>query len=313
MRCSASRSGPSSACSRTSPRRPAPRYRPRSATSSDCMRSGLRPVGPILGSSAARRPARGSPGPSRRCWTRRRRRASIPPVSRPAPRRRAPRAPTCARSRPSTRHMPRRATPSAMETTTWRPPEPPRRCARAPDAWSARPVLVYGFDDLTVEQLELLSALAEASEVTVSVAYEDRDAFVARAHLLPGASRARRRIRGAARAQPRQHREPDAVSARALPAARADGSDRAGRRPRADGGGRRAWSGRADRWRDRSPARRRGEARRDRGRASVARSPRPPVRERAGGLRRSRSRWRPACPPPARRSGAGWWRCCAGR
>ncbi len=53
----------------------------------------------------------------------------------------------------------------------------------APDAWSARPVLVYGFDDLTVEQLELLSALAEASEVTVSVAYEDRDAFVARAHL----------------------------------------------------------------------------------------------------------------------------------
>jgi ATP-dependent helicase/DNAse subunit B len=52
-----------------------------------------------------------------------------------------------------------------------------------PDAWSMRPVLVYGFDDLTVEQLELLSALAEASEVTVSVAYEDRDAFAARAHL----------------------------------------------------------------------------------------------------------------------------------
>ena len=53
----------------------------------------------------------------------------------------------------------------------------------SPDAWSLRPVFVYGFDDLTVEQLELLSALAEASEVTVSVAYEDRDAFAARAHL----------------------------------------------------------------------------------------------------------------------------------
>ena len=42
----------------------------------------------------------------------------------------SPRAPTCARSQPSTRHMPRHATPSAMETTTWRPPEPPRRCER---------------------------------------------------------------------------------------------------------------------------------------------------------------------------------------
>lgn len=52
-----------------------------------------------------------------------------------------------------------------------------------PQAWSARPVFVYGFDDLTVEQLELLSALAGAAEVTVAVAYEDRRALAARARL----------------------------------------------------------------------------------------------------------------------------------
>ena len=173
-----------------------------------------------------------------------------------------------------------------METTTWRPPEPPRRCARARTPGARGLCFVYGFDDLTVEQLELLSALAEASEVTVSVAYEDRDAFVARAHLYQEL-----RERGGESEPPLEPNPANTESqtlfrARALLAARADRSDRAGRRPGADGGGRRARSGRADRWRDRSPARRRGEARRDRGRASVPRSPRPPVRERAGGLRR---------------------------
>ena len=53
-----------------------------------------------------------------------------------------------------------------------------------PDSWGARPVLVYGFDDLTEEQLDLLSALGTAAEVTVAVNYEDNDALAARAGLL---------------------------------------------------------------------------------------------------------------------------------
>jgi len=52
-----------------------------------------------------------------------------------------------------------------------------------PDAWGARPVLLYGFDDMTVEQLELVEALARATEVTATVTYEDRAALAARATL----------------------------------------------------------------------------------------------------------------------------------
>src|SRR3954447_2769914 len=43
-----------------------------------------------------------------------------------------------------------------------------------PDAWSARPVLFYGFDDLTAEQLELIRELARAAPVTVALPWEDR-------------------------------------------------------------------------------------------------------------------------------------------
>ncbi|HKH23725.1 MAG TPA: PD-(D/E)XK nuclease family protein [Solirubrobacterales bacterium] len=44
-----------------------------------------------------------------------------------------------------------------------------------PDAWAARPVLLYGFDDLTAEQLELVRALARAAPVTVALPWEDRE------------------------------------------------------------------------------------------------------------------------------------------
>ena len=44
-----------------------------------------------------------------------------------------------------------------------------------PDAWGARPVFVYGFDDLTPEQLELLRGLIEATDVTVALPWEDRE------------------------------------------------------------------------------------------------------------------------------------------
>jgi ATP-dependent helicase/DNAse subunit B len=53
-----------------------------------------------------------------------------------------------------------------------------------PQAWDARPVFVYGFDDLSRAQLELIDALAGAGEVTVAVAYEDRRALTVRAPLL---------------------------------------------------------------------------------------------------------------------------------
>ncbi len=53
-----------------------------------------------------------------------------------------------------------------------------------PDAWGKRPVYLYGFDDLAPAQLELVSALASACTVTVSLTYEDRVALGARAVLL---------------------------------------------------------------------------------------------------------------------------------
>lgn len=55
---------------------------------------------------------------------------------------------------------------------------------RDPGTWGRRPVLLYGFDDLTPEQLELVAALATATDVTVSITYEDRTALAARARLL---------------------------------------------------------------------------------------------------------------------------------
>ena len=44
-----------------------------------------------------------------------------------------------------------------------------------PEAWEARPAFLYGFDDLTAEQLDLLRALTGAADVTVALPWEDRD------------------------------------------------------------------------------------------------------------------------------------------
>ncbi len=52
------------------------------------------------------------------------------------------------------------------------------------EAWRDRAVLIYGFDDLTEEQLDTVAALAGACEVTVAVNYADSEALTARAHLL---------------------------------------------------------------------------------------------------------------------------------
>ncbi|HEX2128541.1 MAG TPA: PD-(D/E)XK nuclease family protein, partial [Solirubrobacterales bacterium] len=50
--------------------------------------------------------------------------------------------------------------------------------------WAARPVFVYGFDDLTRAQLELLHALSVAAEVVVAVTFADRLALAPRAGLI---------------------------------------------------------------------------------------------------------------------------------
>ena len=55
---------------------------------------------------------------------------------------------------------------------------------RLADAWGSRPLFVYGFDDLTRAQLELLRALSGAAEVTVAATYDDREALAARAPLI---------------------------------------------------------------------------------------------------------------------------------
>ncbi|MQA73632.1 MAG: hypothetical protein GEU88_04645 [Solirubrobacterales bacterium] len=52
------------------------------------------------------------------------------------------------------------------------------------DAWDSRPVLIYGFDDLSRAQVELVAGLAGAVEVTVAVNYADSRALAVRAGLL---------------------------------------------------------------------------------------------------------------------------------
>jgi hypothetical protein len=53
-----------------------------------------------------------------------------------------------------------------------------------PGLWRERPVLLYGFDDMTGEQLDLVAALGRGSPVTVALTYEDRPALAARTRLL---------------------------------------------------------------------------------------------------------------------------------
>ncbi len=53
------------------------------------------------------------------------------------------------------------------------------------EAWGDRPVLVYGLDDFTTSQFELLRRLSAITEVTVSLPHEDdRDVLRDRSHLI---------------------------------------------------------------------------------------------------------------------------------
>ncbi len=54
-----------------------------------------------------------------------------------------------------------------------------------PGAWRSRPVFLYGFDDLTGNQLEVVTALSATTEVVVAVPFEEGNAaFAARHELL---------------------------------------------------------------------------------------------------------------------------------
>ena len=46
-----------------------------------------------------------------------------------------------------------------------------------PEAWNSRPVFLYGFDDLTVEQLELVRELTAHTRVTIALPWEDRESL----------------------------------------------------------------------------------------------------------------------------------------
>ena len=48
-----------------------------------------------------------------------------------------------------------------------------------PNAWGRRPVFLYGFDDLTLEQLELVRGLTASTDVTVALPWEDRATLTA--------------------------------------------------------------------------------------------------------------------------------------
>src|SRR3954468_24973044 len=45
------------------------------------------------------------------------------------------------------------------------------------ESWGPRPVFLYGFDDLTVEQLELVRELSAHTQVTIALPWEDRESL----------------------------------------------------------------------------------------------------------------------------------------
>ena len=165
------------------------------------------------------------------------------------------------------------------------------------DAWDARPVLAYGFEDMTRAQVRALRALAARCQVTVSLPYEvDRPAYAAVRPLVDGAV-GRRRDRGApARRPPRFGRARPPRRGALLGPSAAAGARRRGRRRPARGlrapRGRRTGRGRGGRARPGRPG-----AGRDRRHRAVGE--RPPGGDR-GGVRRRRRAGLDGRPRPAR-------------
>ena len=155
-----------------------------------------------------------------------------------------------------------------------------------PRAWGARPVLLYGFDDLTEEQLELVAALTGACQVTVAVNYEDREALAPRAALL---ARLRDELGGVEESrlafEELYTQSADPAPPRPAPVRGRRRPRRARRRDRDARMRRRARRGRGGRRRGRQAARRRSSRGRHRGRPAAPRSPGAPVRARLRGIR----------------------------
>ena len=141
-----------------------------------CTRCRRRPA-----SRASRTPSARSPTSSRRRWPSR-----SPPRLGPCPGAdRARRAPTAPRS-----------TASAGTTGRAGGRSPPGLLEGRLDAWDARPVLAYGFEDMTRAQVRALRALAARCDVTVSLPVRGRPARLrGRAAAGGGARRSRRRSR----------------------------------------------------------------------------------------------------------------------
>ena len=267
---------------------------------------------PSWAAFAARPSARGSPLRSTRCSRSSRRRWSIPPSSPSAP----PRwrtEPTRPSSRLSTAPTPACAS-ARVEATgaRWRTRSWPG-CAQAPAPGARRPVFLYGFDDLTLAQRELVAELSKGGDVTVALNYADRRSLAARATLVGELVDEGGEIEDRLEA-PERHTRPRVPQPPGLLPVRAGrGPGGAGRwRPPAGVRGR-ARRGRGDRGRGRAPPRERHGPGRRRGRGAPPRRLGP--RAGLGPERLSASRW-PSRPRPrstAPPSGAPSCRCAGPR
>ena len=180
----------------------------------------------------------------------------------------------------------------AGSTRTGSPARRSRCCARDGAFWGERPVFLYGLDDLTPNQFELVAALAALTEVTVALPFEEGNAALAarvaaaRASCASGSARPRRPRPRPTRRTPRAPCSSTSPAASAPPAA----GDRSPTRTCPAALGRRARRGGGDRRRGLEAARRRRRP----GRRS-----RSPCATRRGAGRRSPRRWRPTGSPTA--------------
>ena len=180
-------------------------------------------------------------------------------------------------------------------------------CAATAGFWSGRPVFLYGFDDLTPNQLDLVAALAAATEVTVAPPLRGR--ATSRSRPAPALLESLREIGVDSEietaADPDNTPTPRSSSTSSGTSARPSRSGRApDGEPALPALRRRARRGGGDRRRGRPPARRRRRPERDRDRPPRSPAARAAARRGARVLRGRRSRSRPRSRSPRPRSAA---------
>ncbi len=256
-------------------------------------RSGARPRGPASprASSACSTSSR-APGSSRRTSRRQPRPSRAPPTCRRRGAvRRLRRGPRPARDGRQLRRSPARRS---------------RCCAESGGFWGERPVFLYGLDDLTRNQLDLVRALAAATEVTVALPYEERQP---RARGAAGAARASCARSGSTR-RPRPRPDPgNTPSPLLFHLERSFGAAEPERmapddEPRPPALRRRARRGRGDRRRGRHACSPRHRPGRDRDRPPRPVAARRRCSRRCSSPTGSRSRSRPRCRSQRPRSAA---------